>query len=386
MSSILYQGNVTYRVDPTWGVSGNSKMTRSNSTRLSLPIQSTPSNAYDRCKVTRRCSHGSSEYLQSSASLISTMQHFVGGEHINIPLFADFEDWRQGTFGWWGQSCEWESSRHDLCDTESTKIDDSIPTPKGAHFFPFDFDSLGPSIPSFKSSFNNGLVLNRARLKETIKKQSAYVASIEDYLTRIDSDMTISSLSAKARARKDIHLEMIRTKVDYEDLLGRETEKLVTLSSSQCQNVSCSLLFNTSNLELIGAINATGTLSMTPDGTEVAIWSFDSIDLGSEVNVTLTGQRAIALLSKSSAYIDTIFYVHPGTLGGFPGGYSVFRDKRDRFTGVCPQGLKDMQRKEEMTTAISCNGDQPLSRLNMTTKSNNINGPGSSSVRIYLHV
>lgn len=323
--------------------------------------------------------------MQTSASLLSTMQYFAGGKHIHIPLFADFEDWRQGTYGWWGETYDWENSK-DVYDSKIMKGDKIVPIPKGAHFSPFNFVSLGPSIPSFNSSLNNGLVLNRVRLMEDIKKQSDFVESIEVYLVWIELEMTISSLDAKSRSRKDIQNEMMRTKADSMKLLTREREKLILLSNSQCQNEKCTLLFNTSSLELRGAINATGTISMTPDGTEVAIWTFDSIDLGSEVIVTLTGQRAIFLLSKSSTHIDTKLHAYSGTLGGFPGGFSVFRDANDLLVSVCPQRSMDIDRGYNCDGGTCCPGDQPLSRLKKATKSNNVNGPGSSSVRVYLHV
>jgi hypothetical protein len=54
-----------------------------------------------------------------------------------------------------------------------------------------------------------------------------------------------------------------------------------------------------------------------------------AVVLAVEVNVTLVGQRPLALLSRSSARINTSFVASPGTLGGFPGGYSVGRDPGD---------------------------------------------------------
>lgn len=64
--------------------------------------------------------------------------------------------------------------------------------------------------------------------------------------------------------------------------------------------MKCDLLFNTSSAVFSGAVNAQGVLTTTANGTEVAVWVFESIDLDENVNVTLTGQRAMALVSRSS--------------------------------------------------------------------------------------
>ena len=40
-------------------------------------------------------------------------------------------------------------------------------------------------------------------------------------------------------------------------------------------NVTCTLLYNTSNRKLIGAINTTWGVALTSNETEVAVWSFD---------------------------------------------------------------------------------------------------------------
>jgi hypothetical protein len=40
---------------------------------------------------------------------------------------------------------------------------------------------------------------------------------------------------------------------------------------------------------------------------QVAVFAFDSIQLGPEVEVTLAGQRALVLTTRSSASINTTF-------------------------------------------------------------------------------
>ena len=148
---------------------------------------------------------------------------------------------------------------------------------------------------------------------------------------------------------------------------------------SQCAAIQCNLLFNSSDATLTGAVNATGVIVTTPDGTEVALWAFDSIDIDENVNITLTGQRAMALISRSSVRINTTFVALPGTLGGFPGGFSVARRPNDRLVRVCNK-LND-----ERGFLDVCRGDQPISELANGIKSNNINGPGSPSTRVYLY-
>jgi hypothetical protein len=64
-------------------------------------------------------------------------------------------------------------------------------------------------------------------------------------------------------------------------------------------------LFNTSSLELTGAISGTGVIRYTTTGTEVAVYSFNSIVLGPEAKVTIVGQHAISVVSKTTAVVNT---------------------------------------------------------------------------------
>lgn len=346
---------------------------RVNSKRLNRSVQSAPQDKYTRCKDTHRCSRGWSNYNQTASKSEFTTQLHPGGKHEEVFLFADFEDWRQGTKGW-EKVCVGVNLTHSSCG----EMNEPTKKPRGAHFSPFDYVSLGPSIPSFNTSYNNGLVLNARHLRTQVRKQMQWIHRIEDYIRWMHDEMNVTSLEAHTRFRKDIRLELERTLADYEELLVQENKKLEVLDQSQCSNIEdkdCFLLFNSSNLELSGVINATGSIGITPDGTEVAIWTFDSIDLGREVSITLTGQRAFAILSKSSVNIDTNLKVRPGTLGGFPGGFSIARN--DRLGSVCP----DLQTRT--IPPHICRGDYPLSEIEPFTISNNVNGPGSGSVRVY---
>ena len=163
---------------------------------------------------------------------------------------------------------------------------------------------------------------------------------------------------------------------------------MAALTASQCSSVQCNLVFNTSDASLSGAVNATGVIATTHDGTEVALWAFDSIDIDEHVNVTLTGQRAMALVSRSSVHINTTLAAIPGTLGGFPGGFSVSRRPSERLVRVC---LEEVDSREFLDTCkgqrtTCCPGDQPISVLlnGNDIKSNNVNGPGSPNIRVYL--
>lgn len=42
--------------------------------------------------------------------------------------------------------------------------------------------------------------------------------------------------------------------------------------------------------------------------------------LGPEITVEVAGQRAMAILSRSSLILNTSILAEPATLGGFPGG------------------------------------------------------------------
>ena len=350
---------MTFRLDPSWGISRKDAKPRVSSKRLNRSVRSTPKNKYLRCKDTHRCSRGWNHFNQTSFNSTFTTQLFSGGKHEPIALFADFENWRQGTQGW-----EKRKRRDDL-------------KPEGSHWSPFEYESLGPTVASYNTSSNNGLVLNADRLFEQIQKQKTWILEIEDYIDWINEEMNITSLEAHTRFRGDICSEMEVTLHEYKKRLTKEKEKESKLENSQCANVNvneCTLLFNTSDLTLTGVINATGSIGKTPDGTEVAVWTFDSIDIGNDVTVHLTGQRALALLSKSSVFIDANFTAIPGTLGGFPGGYSVSRI--DRLNSVCA---------EKGYESFRCDGDYSLSQLNSNTISNNVNGPGSGSLRIYSY-
>ena len=376
--SLLYTGNVSFKVDPTWGISGVSMKPRTFSKFLSRPTLPTSNDSYERCKATHRCPRAWAKYYQSSAEEVFAFQDHRNGEHVHAPLFLDFEDWRRGIRGW-EQSCR-STDNSDLCLPASPLEDEKQKKPTGAHWSPFDFDSLGPNVKTFGNNENRGLVLNKELQDKDTKSQTEMIEYYESLISWMDDEFQHSitddaTLRSRQYIRENITLGAISS---YTTKIAAETEVLAALTQSQCSNVECSLFFNTSDATLTGAVNATGVIATTTDGTEVAVWSFDSIDIDEHVNVTLTGQRAMALISRSSARINTTLNAIPGTLGGFPGGFSVARRQEDRLVRVCNDQVVSRE------FLHSCPGDQPISELAKGIKSNNANGPGSPSNRVYL--
>ena len=375
--SLLYSGNVTFKADPTWGVSGLSKMPRRFTNYLSRPVPASPTDVYERCKATHRCPRASSEYNQSSAHSSHTFQEYFNGEHADISLFLDFEDWRRGIRGW-GQSCRGGG----MACLPASVTGEGKHVPTGAHWSPFDFDTLGPSIPTFGNTWNNGMVLNKKSKHLDTKDQMNLIEEYESLVKWTDQEFqTKVTGDPKLRSRDQIRGNM----TNYTGKIRAEKEVLAALVKSQCSDVQCSLIFNTSDARLWGAVNATGVIAKTPDGTEVALWAFDSIDIDEHVNITLTGQRAMALVSRSSVRINTTLNVVPGTLGGFPGGFSVARRPDKRLLRVCNEDIDSRHFSDVCKGKTACcPGDQPISELAKGITSNNVNGPGSPSTRVYL--
>ncbi|KAL7554304.1 hypothetical protein ACHAWF_017742 [Thalassiosira exigua] len=379
LSSILYSGNVSFKVDPTWGISGFSKEQRRDSKHLRQPAPSSSRDPYERCKATHRCPRAWSQYEQSSAHSSHTFQEYLGGEHSRVPLFLDFEDWRQGSRGW-GQSCKRSDSK-ELCLPTLVPEEESK-QPVGAHWSSFEFDTLGPKVQTFGNAWNNGLVLNKKMLDLEVKDQRKLIEKYESLVSWTENEFQHGVTGDPLLRSREQIIENI---TNYTDTIAAETDILDALAKSQCSNVECELVFNTSDATLRGAVNATGEIATTPDGTEVAVFAFDSIDLDEHVLVTLTGQRALALISRSSVRINTTLVATPGTLGGFPGGFSVGRRPNDRLVRVCQEEVESRFFLDRCTgKSPCCPGDQPISELAKGTISNNVNGPGSPSTRAYL--
>lgn len=124
-----------------------------------------------------------------------------------------------------------------------------------------------------------------------------------------------------------------------------------------------------------------GVLKLTKSGTEVALFTFNSIYLGPEVKVIVVGQRALSLLSKTSIFLNTTIEAQPGTLGGFQGGQSVARYQNDSLSDrprpifICDLGNFCSYNNSNYNTKASAEERSHI-------VSNNVNGPGSGNLRI----
>ena len=113
----LYQGNVTIRTDPAWGVSQTLTGPRERealftykyydydprhlTTELVTPARRPESlvTDYTRCQANRRCNWGHVEQDQSTNDVRYYQRVYDLGELRPINLFLDFEDWRIGGEG-----------------------------------------------------------------------------------------------------------------------------------------------------------------------------------------------------------------------------------------------------------------------------------------------
>ena len=243
-------------------------------------------------------------------------------------------------------------------------------------------DRLGPQIRTIDAwgwcherqacsavKFNGGLVLNRARLARDVALQEKLIKNIRDDLAWVESWRETAVLDADgARTRFDVIQLMRKRADDIRAKIKAEEKVLKDLNGTQCTLLRrCQLFINTSSITIRGVYEIDGELLIQPGGEEIAVFSFDQIDLGPEVNVTVVGQRPLILASRSTARFQTPFVVAPGTLGGFPGGYSVGSDPADV--------LRDDPRDVPL-------GDPQI--LDGTIASTNANGPGAPSVRVHL--
>lgn len=72
-----------------------------------------------------------------------------------------------------------------------------------------------------------------------------------------------------------------------------------------------------------------GYLGTTEGGTDTGLFTFHSIFIGPSVNVSVVGDRALVLISRSTAIIDTKIDVAPGTLGVSALSLSLVRTVRN---------------------------------------------------------
>lgn len=173
-------------------------------------------------------------------------------------MFLDFEDWRMGSRGF-----SWEGNV-----PPTAKGATSIPKARaaegfirGAHFWPFDQRSLGPDIPCYLTERNQGLVLDRALQQRQINAQEALVSDLRGRIDWLGENIEDATMRPELRARKDVRRNLTWVQADFTYWWQNEVEELKQLNSSQCVLKECVILFNTSSLQLTGAINDTGTPS-----------------------------------------------------------------------------------------------------------------------------
>ena len=115
---------------------------------------------------------------------------------------------------------------------------------------------------------------------------------------------------------------------------------------------SGSLTCNTETLTMSGLFNGTGVVARSQgENVHLAGFKFDRIQLGSNVNVTITGTRGLLLLSAHSIGLDTAFDVsgkkNRGDLGGYggPGGEGGIPPVSLNQTSVKTGHSRDLTRK-----------------------------------------
>jgi hypothetical protein len=179
------------------------------------------------------------------------------GELKNISIFLNFEDWRLGTrgFNWYGNIPPTEEEQSSI-----SKARAKPGTIRGAHFWPFSQASLGPDIPCYLEERNQGLVLDRRSHHLQIGYQEALVNDLEGRVKWIEENIEWAKMDSERRARRDVRHYMIGQHTHFSQWLANERDELMQLNSSQCAIVTCNLLFNTTSLQLTGAISGTGTL------------------------------------------------------------------------------------------------------------------------------
>lgn len=327
---------------------------------------------------------------------------FDRGTLFETNMFLDFEDWRMGArgFSWTGYI---PPTAQGATSVPKARAPDGVI--RGAHFWPFDQASLGPDIPCYLTERNQGLVLDRSLQRAQIDAQAALVDDLAGRIDWLSENIEDASMRPELRSRKDVRANLTWVKADFTYWWQNEVDELIQLNTSQCIEKDCVIMFNTSSLSLTGAINDTGkkldhcfllyiysyyilfylspgVVRKSAAGTEVAVFTFNSIYLGPEVKVVVVGQRALALVSKTTMVINTTIQAAPGTLGGFQGGGSVARYFTDALSDH-PRPIFICDLNNYCTNNNQFNASE-AERANIT--SNNVNGPGSGNLRINAFV
>jgi hypothetical protein len=199
------------------------------------------------------------ELNQTSNDVRYYHQLFNNGYLFGVQLFLDFEDWRLGSrgFTWEGNIPPTEIGQTSI---PKARADDG--KIRGAHFWPYDQISLGPDIPCFMKERNQGLVLDRSLLHSQIENQESLVSDLVGRVSWLDENIEVASMGPGLRSRKDVRQNLTSVKEDFKHWLHNERDELQQLDTSQCILKNCSLLFNTSSLELTGVISGKGKVKL----------------------------------------------------------------------------------------------------------------------------
>ena len=168
------------------------------------------------------------------------------GTLFKVDLFLNFEDWRMGTRGF-----NYEGN------LPSTLLNGRI---RGAHFSPFNATSLGPDIPCYERERNQGLVLDRQLQSSQIDWQEILISDLKGRIDWLFKNIEWATMGPIYRSRKDVKEYLTRVKHNYTEWHDNEVSELIQLNTSQCSLTNCTIMFNTSSLQLTGAIQGIGKL------------------------------------------------------------------------------------------------------------------------------
>eukprot|EP00942_MAST-04A_sp_MAST-4A-sp1_P003080 g3080.t1 len=118
-----------------------------------------------------------------------------------------------------------------------------------------------------------------------------------------------------------------------------------------------------------------GVIHMTLEGTQVATFNFDLFYVGRNVTVSLVGNRALSIMSRSSIIIDTHFVTPPGQIGGFPGGQ---KRTPNNVNGPCSGSLRVYRKR---LTTVAANIDEIQTITTRATPGETLGGQFTLSYR-----
>ena len=260
------------------------------------------SDPYERCKATNRCNRAMTQYVIDEGRYLFQKQRFRGGRPENADLFLNFEDWMAGTLGLGvdhvrgsgfccadqeGVVCIEDALRRYRVSVVTSCTSLPLLPPlfqayllgynektKGAHFNSFDYRNSFPLLPS--------------------ADDLALAQATPGYTREFDYHLVFNS--------SDIKLAFNTTYPPTLVITNTTCAAAKTVQPTAYINTTCTF-------------TVPGFQRLTDKGTQVGLFNFRSIYLGPTVNVTVAGNRAMVLVSRSTVILDTKIVVQPGTLG-----------------------------------------------------------------------